>query len=231
MRSAELTTIAVLALAVAGCGAMAPKSEAPTAAAPVAAASAPDSHASAPAPVNPQAQRAFDEARQALAAGRRAEAERGFQALAKAYPDLGGPHANLGLLYRQAGKLPEAVAELETAARLSPQQPLYFNQLGIAYRHAGKFEQARTAYERALELDAGYADATLNLGILEDLYFGNGARALTLYERYQTLVPAPDAMVTKWVADLKNRKVTAAQAVAQTQTQTQTPTQTRKERE
>jgi Flp pilus assembly protein TadD len=221
MRSAELSAIAVLALAAAGCS-MLPTTE-PIAAAPQPAASAPVAAASAPAPapvvqapVDANAQRAFDDARRALAAGRRADAERGFVALTKSHPDLGGPHANLGLLYRQSGKLKEAVSELETAARLSPQQPVYFNQLGIAYRHAGQFEKSRKAYERALELDAGYADATLNLGILEDLYFGNGAKALALYERYQTLLPAPDATVTKWVADLKNRKVAADKAVAQT---------------
>jgi len=216
MRSAELSAIVLLALAAAGCGSLLPKNEAapaPEAAAPApVTASAPAASPVVQAPVPADAQRAYDSARQALAAGRRADAERGFVALTKAYPDLGGPHANLGVMYRQAGKLPEAVSELETASRLNPQQPVFLNQLGITYRHAGKFEQARTAYERALELDANYAEAMLNLGILEDLYFGNGARALSLYERYQTLLPAPDATVNKWVADLKNRKVAAAAA-------------------
>lgn len=220
MRSAELSAITLLALAVSGCASLGFESDKPATAAPATAVSA-AAAASAPAPivqapVPADAQRAYDAARQALAAGRRADAERGFIALTRSHPELGGPHANLGLMHRQAGKLGEAVNELETATRLSPQQPAFFNQLGITYRHAGKFDKARSAYERALELDAGYADATLNLGILEDLYFGNGARALSLYERYQTLVPTPDATVTKWVADLKNRKVTSAQAVAQT---------------
>lgn len=218
MRSAELLVALSLSLAAAGCGVMpgtAPVAPQPAPAPVVQAASAPAVEP-APAPLDANVQRAFDDARNALAAGRRVDAERGFKALAQAHPELGGPHANLGLMYRQAGKLPEAVKSLEEAVRLSPKQPLYFNQLGIAYRQSGQFEKAREAYERAIDIDAAYTSATLNLGILEDLYLGNGARALALYERFQTLLPAPDAMVTKWVADLKNRKPAVAQAVAQT---------------
>jgi Flp pilus assembly protein TadD len=158
------------------------------------------------APVNPAVQRAYDDARRLLAAGRTDDAERAFRAIAKANPDLGGPHANLGLIYRQAGKLAEAVAELELAVRVNPKQALYFNQLGIAQRQHGQFAKAREAYQRALELDAGYSAATLNLGILNDLYLGDRQRALELYERYQALTAGKDASVTKWVAELKNRK-------------------------
>ena len=46
----------------------------------------------------------------------------------------------------------------------------------------------------------------LNLGILHDLYLGDGARALALYDRYLALSPGGDATVSKWVADLRRRK-------------------------
>ena len=90
-------------------------------------------------PISAAAQRAFDTARQAQAAGRTADAERGYVALTKSDPDLAGPYANLGLIYRQAGKTPEAVAALEKAVQLSPQRPDLHNQLGITYRMAGAF--------------------------------------------------------------------------------------------
>ena len=160
-------------------------------------------------PVSPAAQRAFDDATRALKAGRTEEAERGFRALAQSNPELAGPHANLGVIYRQAGKLPQSASELEQAVRLSPQQAVYANQLGVTYRHQGQFDKAREAYERAIALDANYAAPHLNLGILHDLYLGNGARALELYDRYLALSPGGDATVTKWVAELKNRKSTA----------------------
>jgi tetratricopeptide (TPR) repeat protein len=158
------------------------------------------------APVDANAQRAFDAARRSLAAGRTEEAERAFAALAKSNPELGGAHANLGLIYNRAGKLDEAVAALEQAVKASPKQPVYQNQLGIAYRQQGQFAKARGAYEKALDLDPNYAAACLNLGILFDLYLRDGKRALELYDRYLTLPNGKDAVVNKWVADLKNRK-------------------------
>ena len=157
-------------------------------------------------PVSLESQRAFDDASRALRAGQNGDAERGFRNLSLAHPELGGPHANLGLIYRQAGKLTEAAAELETAVRLSPRQPVYWNQLGVTYRLLGQFKKARDAYDKAIALDPNYAASTLNLGILYDLYLGDGQRALELYGRYLLLSPNGDATVTKWVADLKNRK-------------------------
>ncbi len=169
------------------------------------------------APVTPAVQRAYDEARRQLRAGNAAEAERGFRALAQSNPDLGGPHAHLGVLLRQAGKLPEAVAEGEKAVQANPKQAAYFNQLGISYRQNGQFAKAREAYENAIDLDAAYASPLLNLGILHDLYLADSKRALELYDKYLALSPGGDATVSKWVADLKNRKpapVTVSQRAA-----------------
>lgn len=157
-------------------------------------------------PVPPAAQRAFDVAVRQLAAGRTQDAERGFKALVQSHPELGGPHANLGLIHRQAGRLPEAVAEMELAVKASPQQPVYLNQLGVTYRMAGQFAKAREAYQRAIALDAGYAAPELNLAILHDMYLRENALALQHYERYMVLAANKDATVAKWVADLKNRK-------------------------
>jgi tetratricopeptide (TPR) repeat protein len=156
--------------------------------------------------VAPAVQRAYDQARQALRSGRVDEAERGFRQLAKDHPELGGPQANLGLIQRQRGKLAESAMALEKAVELSPRQASYYNQLGITYRQQGQFTKAREAYDKAIDLDPDYASAVLNLGILNDLYLWDGKRALELYDRYLALAPSGDAVVSKWIADLKNRK-------------------------
>lgn len=173
-------------------------------------ASAPGSAASAAAasvvPVDAAAQRAFDEARRAFAAGQTAQAERAFLALTQSNPELGGPHAGLGQIYLQAGKSAEAVLQFEAAVRANPKQPAVLNQLGVAYRQHGQFDKARQTYEQAIAMAPDYAVPMLNLGILNDLYLDDSQRALELYERYLLLTPAGDAAVSKWVVELKNRK-------------------------
>jgi Flp pilus assembly protein TadD len=156
-------------------------------------------------PISPTAQRAFDSARQALAAGNTVEAERAFIALTKSNPDLSGPYANLGLIHRQAGKTAEAVDALEKAVQLSPQRADLHSQLGVTYRMAGDFSKAKASYEQSIALDADYAPAVLNLGILYDLYLWDGMRALELYDRYLQLTPGGDEQVKRWVSDLRNR--------------------------
>jgi tetratricopeptide (TPR) repeat protein len=150
-------------------------------------------------------QNAFDAARQALAAGRIDEAERGFAALTKSNPELSGPYANLGLIHRQTGKSAQSVADLEKAVELSPQRADLHAQLGLAYRMNGEFDKARASYEQAIALDAAYAPAVLNLGILHDLYLWDGPRALEFYERYMQLTPGGDEQVQRWISDLRNR--------------------------
>jgi tetratricopeptide (TPR) repeat protein len=157
------------------------------------------------APVSAAVQRTFEVARQALITGRLDDAERGFLVLAKSNPELGGPFANLGIVYRQRQKLDDSVAALERAVQANPKQAVFFNQLGIAYRMVGQFNKAREAYEKAIALDPNYALAHLNLGILYDVYLWDGRRALELYDRYLALSPAGDEKVKKWAADLRNR--------------------------
>jgi Flp pilus assembly protein TadD len=158
-----------------------------------------------PSGITPEVQRLFDYALDKLNTGHTDEAAKVFQALTRTNADLGGPHANLGIIYRQAGKPAEAVAELEQAVRLNPEQPVFLNQLGISYRQQGQFAKAREAYEKAIALDPSYPAAYLNLGILFDLYFWDSKRALDLYDQYLALTPGGDDKVVKWVADIKNR--------------------------
>ncbi|HET9694606.1 MAG TPA: tetratricopeptide repeat protein [Steroidobacteraceae bacterium] len=83
--------------------------------------------------------------------------------------------------------------------------PASLNQLAVAQRRAGAFREARENYERALAIDANYADAVRNLAILHDLYLHDPAAALTHYERYQAITGGADAQVTAWLAELRTR--------------------------
>ncbi len=118
---------------------------------------------------------------------------------------------------RAAGTV-EAPAALEAVTQVQPPQAAAFDRLGVAQRRAGDFQAARAAYERALEIDPAHASAALNLAVLHDLYLGDAPRAAELYARYLTLTPAGDGAVTKWLAEVKQRKAPVAAAPASTAT-------------
>lgn len=156
-------------------------------------------------PVNPVLQRAYDQALAALRDGRHKEAEQALLDLTRKAPELSGPYANLGLLYRRVGRNAEAIAAFEKAIEINPRRAVYYNELGISYRQEGKFDRARHSYRKALDVDSLYAPAHLNLAILYDLYLHEPKAALPHYQRYRELVPAEAATVAKWIIDLERR--------------------------
>ena len=108
MRSAEamrsLVMLAAVAL-LAGCSTVTDQFNSvraaitPSPSTPAAATTAPRPAAPPPEePVSPAAQMAFDTASRALRSGRTDDAEKQFRALAQTNPELGGPHANLGVI-------------------------------------------------------------------------------------------------------------------------------------
>ena len=157
------------------------------------------------APVRPDLQHAYDQALALLRSGKTQEAEKQLLALTRQAPDLSGPFANLGLLYRNAGRNVEAIAAFEHAIEVNPKRAVYYNELGISYRLEGKFDKARRSYRQAIDLDPGYAAAYLNLGILYDLYLQEPKDALPYYQRYRDLMPAEGPTVSKWIIDLERR--------------------------
>lgn len=79
------------------------------------------------------------------------------------------------------------------------------NQQGITQRQQGEFEKAKASYEAAIAADPNATAPKINLAILYDLYLGDNAKALELYQRVLEQTPA-DATLGKWVAEVKNRK-------------------------
>ncbi len=160
-----------------------------------------------------EAGRAYERALKAMNTGRSADAEAMLLRLTREYPQLAGPHVNLGIIYYRSRRLQKAQVSLRQALTLNPSRADAYNHLGIVLRNSGRFEEARAAYEQALRLDPDYAYAHLNLGILHDLYLLKADRALSSYQRYQQLQAREDQQVTKWIVDLK-RRVQAPQKTA-----------------
>ena len=195
----RLLALALVAGVLVGCGSAPSKPE--KAEAPADAAQPADPAAALP----PEAVQKFDQAVVHMSAADAAAEEQGFLALASAYPSYSGPLLNLGILQVRAGRFAEAEQSLRSAIERNPDNAAAYNQLGITYRQKGEFVKAREAYEKSISLDASYGSPVLNLGILNDLYLQDRKRALVLYDQYLAL-SGGDAAVTKWVADLKNRK-------------------------
>ena len=94
----------------------------------------------APAPAALQ-QRARD-AEQALAEGRYADAQRGYEALRDMNPGMAEVHARLGLIYFQQGRFGDAISSLREAIRLKPGLPKADALLGMSLSELGRYAEA-----------------------------------------------------------------------------------------
>ena len=80
-------------------------------------------------------------------------------------------------------------------------------------RERGNFAAAEQSYSGALQVDAGYAIAHRNLGVLKDMYQADAASALPHFEQYQALT-GEEKPVTSWIADVKQRAGRGREAAA-----------------
>ena len=72
---------------------------------------------------------------------------------------------NLATIQNVAGRKAEAVATLEEARKLEPEQPFWAYRLGLALADAERHDEALRSFEKAVELDDQYARAWYNLAL------------------------------------------------------------------
>jgi eukaryotic-like serine/threonine-protein kinase len=88
-----------------------------------------------------------------------------YRLLLATYPDDYAANTNIGSLYRNSGRLREALQHLEEGVRLGPTQPLAHLNLGGAYMDDGRFDDARREYEAVLGIQESL-NARLRLATL-----------------------------------------------------------------
>jgi tetratricopeptide (TPR) repeat protein len=203
----DLATCALLAALGGGCGTTPPARDT------VAPAVTPATDSGLPVEVPPRAVAEFARAVALMQSGNASEAELEFRQLAAGYPELSGPHVNLALLHRKAGRLDAAIAALRTAVERNPASAVAWNELGVTLRMHGDFAEAARAYERAIAADPTYAPAHRNLGVLRDLYLADPNGALAALERYRSL-SGEEKPVSGWIAELRQRTGSAAPPAA-----------------
>ena len=80
-------------------------------------------------------------------------------------PDDALAHVNLGsALLEIPGRMPDAIAEYQSAVRIYPNYAEAHNNLGAILLQSGRTTEAVAEYQAAVRLDPDYPDAHSNLG-------------------------------------------------------------------
>jgi lipoprotein NlpI len=160
-------------------------------------------------PVEPEpvdfAQQDYLQAIAALKNGDTAEALELLLRLSREAPDKPNVFTNLGLTYFQLQQAELAEKAFVQALARNADDAIAHNHLGILKRRKGQFQDALLEYQRAIEIDANYARAYLNLGILFDLYLQDLGKALQQYRKYLELTSEENAQVAGWIVDIERR--------------------------
>jgi protein O-mannosyl-transferase len=80
-------------------------------------------------------------------------------------PEAARPHNYLGAVLYTAGRIPEAMAEYQTASRLDPGFAPAHNGQGTVYLKTGHLAEALAQYGQAVALAPGYAEGQYNFGL------------------------------------------------------------------
>ncbi len=81
-------------------------------------------------------------------------------------PSLGAAHFELGVMYLQQGDYAKAQTSCELAVKYLPGVALPLNNLALALKAQGMLKEAAEQFERAVAVDAKFADAWGNLFIV-----------------------------------------------------------------
>jgi tetratricopeptide (TPR) repeat protein len=103
-------------------------------------------------------------------------AAKAFEAAVQKAPTVPDLHVNLALAYFRLKRTPEAVAELEKAASLGPDDAKIQFQLGSAYVEMQSYDKAIEAFEKGLAKNANLGDplALEAAATLGAVYFAKG---------------------------------------------------------
>lgn len=155
--------------------------------------------------VSPKVLEMFEEAMIAFEWGYLNKGEEILNEIRLLRPDLSGTYTNLALIAEHREEYEKAEELLKMALERNTKSVHVFASLGMVYSKQGRFNDAIKAYENALSLDANYANAHNNLGVIYDLYLDNPEKAVYHFEQFQKLSDKKDAEVARWIVEIKQR--------------------------
>jgi tetratricopeptide (TPR) repeat protein len=95
-----------------------------------------------------------------------------FTSITEDHPELPEPYNNLAVLYASQGQYEKAKIALEMAINTHPSYATAHENLGDIYA-----KMASQAYDKALQLDKGNANAQSKLALIRDIFSKQGGRA------------------------------------------------------
>ncbi|MBI5893074.1 MAG: hypothetical protein HZB79_05400 [Deltaproteobacteria bacterium] len=118
----------------------------------------------------------------------------------KKSPMKARPHNEVGRAISSHNKenIGEAIGEFLFAIKLDPQTPGHYMNLGHAYIYIGAFEQAIEMENKAISMDAGWADPYYSLALAYEL-LGKKDEAIKNWEVFLKLSEEED----KWTENAK----------------------------
>ncbi|MEW5981747.1 MAG: tetratricopeptide repeat protein [Acidobacteriota bacterium] len=96
---------------------------------------------------------------------------------------------NLGNLYFDAERYPEAIQWYEAALALSPNDPNVSTDLGVSYYYIDQPDQALAAFQRSLTIDPRHTKTWLNMGVVRAFGKQDLAGAVAAWEEVIRIAP------------------------------------------
>lgn len=156
-------------------------------------------------PLNAETKKIYQDAVSNIKSGNTKQAQLLLAKVIQQQPGFAGAHINLGILYLKMEMNKKAEIAFQKALSLEPRNKYALNQQAYLYRINGEFNKAKNNYQQAIDIDPGYANAYLNLGILYDLYLYDLGKAIEQYKKYDDLTKGSNKQVNKWIFDLERR--------------------------
>jgi tetratricopeptide (TPR) repeat protein len=106
-------------------------------------------------------------------------------------PRNAGAHAQLGNVYFDAQRFPDAIAAYEQSLKINPNDPNVSTDLGVSYFYTNRTDEALAQFEQSLKMDPKHTKTLLNKGIV--LAFGKEDLRAAADEWKKVVELAPDS--------------------------------------
>jgi cytochrome c-type biogenesis protein CcmH/NrfG len=125
-----------------------------------------------------------------------------LQVAATSAPSDPAPRVQLGNLYFDAERYPEAVQWYEQAIKLAPKDPNVSTDLGVAYYYTDQADKAIQQFEHSLSVDPKHTKTMLNMGIVKAFGKQDLAGAAAAWQQVISTAPdSPEAQAAKKALD------------------------------